>query len=238
MDERQYSRSPDGDDYPIPTKEEGQIEFEKLKKIVDEQQQNGKEIVVVMGVGFVGIVMAAVVADSHDENGNYNKFVIGMQRPSTRSYWKIPVINKGLSPVKSEDPEVDVLITRSVVERKNLIATYVYDVLKLADVVVVDVQCDYLKEDLGNVRTGHADVVALEKSIEIIADRIPVLPVVVHSFGSDYSSHPSNAGITAFVEKSGNSVEQLKKVIFNVLREAIPQGPDAPEDGKEITTEL
>ena len=57
-------------------------------------------------------------------------------------------------------------------ERKNLIATYVYDVLKLADVVVVDVQCDYLKEDLGNVQTGHADVIALEKSIEIIADRI------------------------------------------------------------------
>jgi DNA-binding NtrC family response regulator len=58
--------------------------------------------------------------------------------------------------------------------------------------------------------------------LDIIADRIPVLPVVVHSFSSDYSNHLSYPGITAFVEKSGNSVEQLKKVVFNVLRDAGP----------------
>jgi DNA-binding NtrC family response regulator len=74
--------------------------------------------------------------------------------------------------------------------------------------------------------------------LEILGDRIPVLPVVVHSFSSDYSNHLSYPGITEFVEKSGNSVEQLKKVVFNVLREAIPQGPDVPKDGKEVTTEL
>ncbi len=74
--------------------------------------------------------------------------------------------------------------------------------------------------------------------LETLADRIPALPVVVHSFSSDYSNHLSYAGITAFVEKTGNSVEQLKKVVFNVLREAIPQGPDVPKDGKELTTEL
>ena len=33
------------------------------------------------------------------------------------------------------------------------------------DVVVVDVQCDYLKESLGNVRTGATEMVALEQSI-------------------------------------------------------------------------
>jgi len=38
--------------------------------------------------------------------------------------------------------------------------------LKLADVVVVDVQCDYLKESLGNVRNGLADMAALESSLE------------------------------------------------------------------------
>jgi len=40
--------------------------------------------VVVVGVGFVGAVMAAVVADSTDRKGRPNKFVIGMQRTSTR----------------------------------------------------------------------------------------------------------------------------------------------------------
>jgi nucleotide sugar dehydrogenase len=57
-------------------------------------------------------------------------------------------------------------------EKKTLIATYTYDALKLADVVVVDVQCDYLKESLGSVSEGRADMVALEESIEVIAQNI------------------------------------------------------------------
>jgi nucleotide sugar dehydrogenase len=64
------------------------------------------------------------------------------------------------------------MVHRCVNEKKTLIATYIYDALKLADVVVVDVQCDYLKESLGNVREGRADMEALEESLEIIATHI------------------------------------------------------------------
>jgi nucleotide sugar dehydrogenase len=116
--------------------------------------------------------MAAVVADASDEKGDPTKFVIGMQRPSTRSFWKIPLLNRGISPVSSEDPEVSLLINRCVNEKKTLVATFTYDALKLADVVVVDVQCDYLKESIGNVRNGRADMEALEESLEIIGQNI------------------------------------------------------------------
>jgi len=132
----------------------------------------GREIVMVMGVGFVGAVMAAVVADSKDKKGNPAKFVIGMQWPSARSYWKTPLLNRGIPPVNSEDPEVAPMIHRCGNEKKTLVATYTYDALKLADVVVVDVQCDYLKESLGNVREGRAGMEALEESLEIIATHI------------------------------------------------------------------
>jgi nucleotide sugar dehydrogenase len=57
-------------------------------------------------------------------------------------------------------------------EKKTLVATYTYDALKLADVVIVDVQCDYLKESLGNVQDGRAEMEALEESLEIIAQNI------------------------------------------------------------------
>ncbi|MHC4527991.1 MAG: GDP-mannose dehydrogenase, partial [Planctomycetota bacterium] len=107
-----------------------------------------------MGVGFVGAVMAAIVADTVDkQTGKPSKFVIGCQRPSTRSFWKIPLLNQGVSPVKAEDPEVEPMIRRCVLEKKTLTATYNSDCLKLADCVVVDVQCDYTKQDLGNMRT-------------------------------------------------------------------------------------
>jgi len=170
---RAVSLSPEGEAFPLPTEVEYAEEFEKLKGLVAEKRDEGKEIVVVMGVGFVGAVMAGVVADTVNEKGEPSKFVIGMQRPSTRSYWKIPMLNRGLAPVTSEDPEVAPLIERCVKEKGSLVATYNSEVLKLADVVVVDVQCDYLKADLGDLRTGRVAMEALEASIGTIAERIP-----------------------------------------------------------------
>ncbi len=167
-----YSLSPGGEKFPLPSPDDYAKEFERLKEIVSDQRSLGREIVVVMGVGFVGAVMAAVVADTEDQKGNPTKFVIGMQRPSPRSYWKIPLLNLGIPPVKCEDPEVAPMIHRCVNEKKTLVATFTYDVLKLADLVVVDVQCDYLKESLGDARNGRADMAALEESMEIIAKHI------------------------------------------------------------------
>jgi nucleotide sugar dehydrogenase len=169
---KQYSISPDGEKFLLPGPDDYAEEYRRLEHIVQEQRELGREIVVVMGVGFVGAVMAAVVADSEDENNHPMKFVIGMQRPSTRSYWKISLLNRGLPPVQAEDPEVAPMIHRCVNEKKTLTATFTYDALKFADVVVVDVQCDYLKESLGDVKNGWTEMDALEKSLEIIAEHI------------------------------------------------------------------
>jgi nucleotide sugar dehydrogenase len=163
---------PRGEVFKLPQEKEYQQEFTRLQRIVKEQRLQRKEIVVVMGVGFVGAVMAGVVADSVDADGKPSKFVIGMQRPSTRSYWKIPYLNRGIAPVEAEDPEVAPLIERCVKEKKTLMATFTYDALSLADVVIVDVQCDYFKETFGDVRQGHADIAALEASLKIIGEKI------------------------------------------------------------------
>ena len=170
--DQKYSVSPLGEKFPIPSSEDYKKELERVETLVDKARKEGKEIVVVMGVGFVGAVMAAIVADTKNEDGNPSKFVIGCQRPSTRSYWKIPVLNRGESPVKAEDPEVDELIVRSVNEQKTLIATYNNACLKFADCVVVDVQCDYSKNDLGKMKTGDADMAALEATMKTIGEHI------------------------------------------------------------------
>ena len=166
------SVSPDGIEHPLPKDEEYKVEFERVQKLVAQARENGQEIVVVMGLGFVGAVMAAIVADTVGENGKPSKFVVGMQRPSVRSFWKIPMLNSGVSPVKAEDPEVDPMIRRCVLEKQTLVATFTYDVLSLADVVIVDVQLDYAKSELGNVRAGNVEMTALEESFEIIGRRI------------------------------------------------------------------
>ena len=186
------SVSPSGEAFPLPKPEDYAKEFKRLQKLVAAQRKEGREIVVVMGLGFVGAVMAGVVADSeaklstihhspstkapssltHDPLPRYPKFVIGVQRPSTRSYWKIPLLNRGITPVEAEDPEVAPMIARCVKDKKTLIATYTEDALTLADCVVVDVQCDYFKETLGNCRQGHAEIKALEDSLKIIGEKI------------------------------------------------------------------
>ena len=178
MPER-YSMSPEGENFQLPEPGDYVKEFDRLKQLVKKQRDLGREIVVVMGVGFVGVAMAAVVADTVDEEGKPTKFVIGMQRPSLRSYWKIPLLNRGLAPIKAEDPELEPMIFRCVNEKKTLTATFTYDALKLADVVVSDVQCDYIKESLGNVGDGRTDMAALEKSLEMVAEHIDPETLVV-----------------------------------------------------------
>ncbi len=173
----EYSISPAGEKFALPTARQYTTEKKRLEKLVAEARARGQEIVVVMGVGFVGAVMAAIVADTvykkGKRKGEPSKFVIGCQRPSVRSFWKIPLLNRGESPVKAEDPEVDPMIRRTVLEKKTLTATFNSECLQLADCVVVDVQCDYTKRELGNMRTGEAEMSALEATMRTIGEHIP-----------------------------------------------------------------
>ena len=169
----EYSVSPSGEKGPLPAEEDYATEYQRLERLAAQARTDGMEVVVVMGLGFVGAVMAAIVADSTDADGKPTKFVIGCQRPSVRSYWKIGLLNRGISPIKAEDLEVDAIIARCVLEKQTLTATFNSDCLKFADCVVVDVQCDYVKQELGNMRSGQTDMAALEATLRTIGERIP-----------------------------------------------------------------
>jgi len=165
----EHSISPGGEAFSLPQEDDYKKEYERLAAIVKEEKNRGHTIVVVMGLGFVGAVMAAVVADSVDKGTKKpNKFVIGMQRPSPRSYWKIPLFNRGISPVNAEDPAVAQIIRECVLKKKTLTATFTYDALKFADILVLDVQCDFIKNDLGNLHSGYAEMGAIEESFKLI----------------------------------------------------------------------
>lgn len=211
--ERGISTCPAGEAFSLPTEQDYKEEFKKLKKIIKEQTLLGREIVVVMGVGFVGAVMAGVVADSISiDSGDPKYFVIGMQRPSVRSFWKIPYLNRGIAPVEAEDPEVAPLIHRCVNDKKTLVATFTYDILALADIVVVDVQCDYHKETFGNVKQGRADIEALEGSLKIIGERIEpeclvLIETTVPPGTTEYVAYPIIK--KAFEERDFKNAEPL-----------------------------
>lgn len=63
---------------------------------------------------------------------------------------------------------------------------------------------------------GMDDAAAMKK----IHNRIPSLPVVFHTFPSDYEIHKHLVSSAAFVEKRGNSVENLMQVVSRLLHDA------------------
>ena len=62
-----YSVSPEGEKFAIPEKDEYAEELKRIESLVEAAGSEGKEIVVVMGVGFVGAVKAAIIADAVDK---------------------------------------------------------------------------------------------------------------------------------------------------------------------------
>lgn len=166
------SIAPDGKEYPLPDAKEAEKEREILKQITAEQIALGRKIVAVQGLGFVGCVMATVVADATDEDGKPIYFVHGHQRASQRSYWKVPVINSGIPPVNSSDPEVPKIFHRTVIEKKNFRATSEESVYGLVDIVVVDIQLDATKPAFGDAEQGYCDITAFREGIRTLGKYI------------------------------------------------------------------
>ncbi len=90
--------------------------------------------IVVIGMGYVGIPAAALLADVPGHN------VIGVQRRSKRSGWKIEWINSGKNPFEGNEPGMNELIARVVLDKKTFRVTDDFSVCKDADIILIDVQ--------------------------------------------------------------------------------------------------
>jgi CheY-like chemotaxis protein len=70
--------------------------------------------------------------------------------------------------------------------------------------------------------------------LEQLQDRRPMLPVVIHTFLTEYANHPAVQKAAGFVEKTGNNIDTLKAVIVRALGNWYPKGKwqDKTEDEK------
>lgn len=168
----EISISPNGKEFKLPSSEKDKQEKQLLEKITKTEKEKGRKIVTVQGMGFVGCVMAAVVADATDENDKPYYFVHGHQRPSIRSFWKVPIINTGVPPVSSSDKEVPEIFKRTVDEKKTLRATWHNYAYEVADIVVVDIQLDATKPAFGEAEKGYCDLSAFRNGIKTLGQHI------------------------------------------------------------------
>jgi UDP-N-acetyl-D-mannosaminuronic acid dehydrogenase len=89
--------------------------------------------IVVIGMGYVGIPAAALFADVEGFT------VVGIQRRSKRSGWKIDLLNEGKNPIGGDEPGLSELIER-VVKKGTFRVTDDFSECKDADVILIDVQ--------------------------------------------------------------------------------------------------
>lgn len=137
-----------GKEYDIPQKPQDKDGIDTFL-----QQNAGKKIVVVQGLGFVGAVMSLVVANALTEE----YAVIGIDLPSPASWWKIQSINEGIFPVIANDPKIG-LFYRQAREKNNLYATFDAYAYSKADTIVVDINLDVQKKSGGNGLLDGYDV--------------------------------------------------------------------------------
>ena len=104
-------------------------------------RNNGKRIVVVQGLGFVGAVMSLVCANALTEE----YAVIGVDLAREDTFWKIKSINDGIFPLIADDPKIAEFFDNAK-EKGNFLATYDSAAYKYADVVIVDINLDVQKK--------------------------------------------------------------------------------------------
>jgi UDP-N-acetyl-D-glucosamine dehydrogenase len=112
---------------------------EAIEKFLHRNQ--GKKVIVVQGLGFVGAVMALVCANAISEE----YAVIGVDLANENTYWKIKSINDGKFPLNADDPKIDEFFNKAI-EKGNLLATYDPSAYKYADVIIVDINLDVQKK--------------------------------------------------------------------------------------------
>lgn len=90
------------------------------------------EKIAVIGMGYVGIPAAVLLADS-----GYN--VIGIQRRSERSGWKIDWLNEGRCPIGGNEPQLPEML-KNVVQQGRFRVTDDYTEIEDAGIILIDVQ--------------------------------------------------------------------------------------------------
>lgn len=172
-------------------------------------QHPGKKVVVVQGLGFVGSVMALVVANALTEE----YAVIGIDLPSAFSYWKIQSINEGVFPVIADDPKIE-LFYKEAKRKNNLYATCDPHAYSKADIIIVDINLDVKKQsnDDGHLEDYSVDLTPFKKAITSIGTycKPDVLVLVETTVPPGTSQKIVRPILEECLQKRGLSADQLK----------------------------
>lgn len=147
------------------------IDADKEKEKIDSFFKKKRKTIVVQGLGFVGSAMVAALASAINKEDEFIFNVIGVDLPDARNLWKIMRVNIGTPPVLSADKSIEAAY-KNAHKNNNLLATYSDYAFSKADIVVVDINLDVKKKELGKPYEYEFSYANLRNAIKTIADNI------------------------------------------------------------------
>jgi DNA-binding NtrC family response regulator len=104
------------------------------------------------------------------------------------------------------------------------------------------------REVLKWIRSGESfDLIILDPDLpdageimilRTIQDQMPAIPIVIHTFLSDYTQLPADMRPSALVVKNGDSIDNLKKVVAQILETSHTKRPKEMKSRKINGNEL
>src|SRR3990172_10466695 len=158
----------------------------KLKKIINDRGRIKK--VGVIGMGYVGIPAAVLFAEKFD-------LVLGFQRDSPSSGYKIEMLNKGESPLKGEEPGLDDLI-KKVRNAGRFECTSDFSRISEMDAVTLAIQTPFkdnvsLEPDFGALEEGIRQVGRYLKKGMLVVLESTITPGTTKDFAANILNEES-----------------------------------------------
>jgi len=130
-------------------------------------RQPKRDVVLIQGLGFVGSIMALVCSNSI--NRDYT--VLGIELETDRGKKIIDDLNNGVFPLTAQDPKIDQFF-KSTLEKGNFLATCDTEAYKYANIIIVDINLDVIKnnDNSGSLKGYSVNLDGFESAIKTIGD--------------------------------------------------------------------
>ena len=172
----------------------------------------GREVVVVLGLGFVGTAVASNLARAVGPDGRPLFFVVGLDRDDAPGREKVARLDRGVPPTYANDPSLERVVAAAAADPRSVAGSVDPEVLRNADVVISCINLDVRRApgqtDALEVPTeGYAaamrmvgshvrpgTLVCVESTLPLgMCDRV-LLPALERGFadqGVDLAQHPA-----------------------------------------------
>jgi UDP-N-acetyl-D-glucosamine dehydrogenase len=117
------------------------VDYQTIETRVRAARSSGQQVVLVLGLGFVGTAVAGNLARATKDGGRLF-FVIGLDRDDAAGREKAGALDVGRSPTYANDPSLERVIREACLDSKNLVGGVDPRLIALADIVVSCINLD------------------------------------------------------------------------------------------------